>query len=60
MDNHAAECFVQEYVTLDKKAVDFTAEAYYRGQRVDIRLYDILKNNKWTVLFFYANDFTFV
>lgn len=60
MENYAAECFVKEYVTLDKKAADFTAEAYYRGQRVDIRLYDILKNNKWAVLFFYANDFTFV
>ena|GEM_PF-741246 len=52
------DCFVKEPVLLDKPAADFTAEAYYRGERVTVKLSDI--SNKWVVLFFYSNDFTFV
>lgn len=53
-------CFVTEPVVLDKPATDFTAEGYFRGQRVEIRLSDVLNNKNWVVLFFYSNDFTFV
>jgi len=52
------KCFVTEPVILDKPAADFTAEAYYRGQRVELKLSDFRK--KWVILFFYSNDFTFV
>lgn len=52
------QCFVKEPIVLDKPAADFTAEAYYRGKRVDVKLSDFRK--KWVILFFYSNDFTFV
>lgn len=52
------KCFVQEPVVLDQPAADFTAEAYCRGQRIDVQLSQYC--GKWVVLFFYANDFTFV
>lgn len=52
------ECFVTEPVVLDKKALDFSAEGYYKGKRIKVRLSDL--RNKWVVLFFYASDFTFV
>jgi len=52
------QCFVKDPIVLDKPAVDFTAEAYYRGQRIDVKLSDFCK--KWVVLFFYSGDFTFV
>lgn len=42
----------------EQEAPDFTAEAYYRGNRVDIRLSEF--RNQWVLLFFYASDFTFV
>lgn len=31
-------CFVKEPVVLDKPAPDFTAEAFYRGDRINIKL----------------------
>ena len=52
------ECFVSEPIMLDQPAPDFTAEAYYRGQKIDVRLSDF--RNQWVVLFFYKADFTFV
>ncbi|SFG70779.1 AhpC/TSA family protein [Desulfotomaculum arcticum] len=52
------ECFVSEPIVMDKTAPDFTAEAYYRGQKIDVRLSDF--RNQWVVLFFYKADFTFV
>ncbi|OPY57912.1 MAG: Selenocysteine-containing peroxiredoxin PrxU [Pelotomaculum sp. PtaU1.Bin035] len=52
------QCFVKEPIVLDIPAADFTAEAYYRGQRIDVKLSDF--RNKWVILFFYMNDFTFV
>ncbi len=39
-------------------APHFEAEAYYRGNRVTVKLSDF--QNQWVVLFFYASDFTFV
>lgn len=51
-------CFVKEPVVLDKPAADFVAEGYYRGERKTFQLSDY--RNQWVVLFFYANDFTFV
>lgn len=39
-------------------APDFVAEAYYRGERVNVRLSDYFQ--QWILLFFYASDFTFV
>lgn len=54
----SGECFVREPVLLEKQAPDFKAQAYYRGERVDVKLADF--RGKWVVLFFYAHDFTFV
>ncbi len=42
----------------EELAPDFTAEAYYRGNRVTVNLSDY--KNHWVTLFFYASDFTFV
>lgn len=39
-------------------APDFSADAYYLGNRTTITLSSHGKN--WVVLFFYASDFTFV
>lgn len=39
-------------------APDFAADAYYRGNRVTVKLSDF--KNQWVALFFYASDFTFV
>lgn len=52
------ECFVPEPIVLDVKALDFTAEAYCRGDRINVKLSDY--RNQWVVLFFYRADFTFV
>ncbi len=51
-------CFAHEPIVLDIPAVDFAAEAYYRGDRINVKLSDF--RNIWVVLFFYATDFTFV
>lgn len=42
----------------EQTAPGFEADAYYRGNRVTIKLSDF--KNQWVVLFFYASDFTFV
>ncbi|GAB6157041.1 hypothetical protein JCM39194_02410 [Desulfotomaculum varum] len=42
----------------EQMAPDFTADAYFRGNRVTVKLKDF--KNQWVVLFFYASDFTFV
>lgn len=39
-------------------APDFSTDAYYQGERVNITLSNY--QNDWVVLFFYASDFTFV
>lgn len=52
------EYFVEEPVVLEKLAPDFTVPAYHQGKSSTIKLSDF--RNKWVVLFFYANDFSFV
>ena len=43
---------------LEEKAPQFCAPAYYRGKQIEVCLNDC--RDKWTVLFFYSSDFTFV
>ena len=45
-------------VQVGKKAPDFTAPAYQKGQFVNVKLSDYL--GKWLLLCFYPGDFTFV
>ncbi len=45
-------------VQVGKKAPDFTAPAYHKGQFVNVKLSDYL--GKWVLLCFYPGDFTFV
>jgi peroxiredoxin (alkyl hydroperoxide reductase subunit C) len=54
----AGTCLFREPVLLDQPAADFTAEAYFRGERARIKLSTL--REKWVVLFFYTADFTFV
>lgn len=45
-------------IQVGKKAPDFTAPGYHKGDFVNIKLSDYL--GKWLVLCFYPGDFTFV
>ena len=45
-------------IKVGKKAPDFTAPAYHKGEFVNIQLSEFL--GKWVVLCFYPGDFTFV
>ncbi len=45
-------------IQVGKKAPDFTAPAYHKGQFVNVKLSDYL--GKWVLLCFYPGDFTFV
>lgn len=45
-------------VMVGKKAPDFVAPAYYKGDFVSVKLSDYL--GQWVVLCFYPGDFTFV
>lgn len=45
-------------IRVGKKAPDFTAPGYRKGQFVNVKLSDYL--GKWVVLCFYPGDFTFV
>lgn len=47
-----------QMVQVGKKAPDFTAPAYHKGQFVNVKLSDYL--GKWVLLCFYPGDFTFV
>lgn len=49
---------VKSMITVGKKAPDFTAPAYHKGQFVSVQLSEFL--GKWVVLCFYPGDFTFV
>lgn len=49
---------VQAMIKVGKKAPDFIAPAYHRGQFISVRLSEYL--GKWVVLCFYPGDFTFV
>lgn len=46
------------FPTPGKKAPDFEAPAYHRGEFTTIKLSDYL--GKWVLLCFYPGDFTFV
>ncbi len=45
-------------IRVGKPAPDFKTKAYANGEIVDVSLSDY--RGKWTVLFFYPGDFTFV
>ncbi len=45
-------------IQVGKKAPDFEAPAYHKGEFTSVKLSDYL--GKWVVLCFYPGDFTFV
>ena len=45
-------------IQVGKKAPDFTAGGYHKGEFVNVTLSDYL--GQWVVLCFYPGDFTFV
>ena len=45
-------------IQVGKKAPDFVAPSYYKGEFTSVKLSDYL--GKWVVLCFYPGDFTFV
>ena len=47
-----------ETVKVGKKAPDFEAPAFHKGNFVQVKLSDYL--GKWVVICFYPGDFTFV
>ncbi len=47
-----------QMITVGKKAPDFTAKAFYKGEFVDVSLSEY--EGQWRVLCFYPGDFTFV
>ena len=49
---------VSPMVSVGKKAPDFTAPAYRKGEFTSVQLSDFL--GKWVILCFYPGDFTFV
>ncbi len=49
---------VKTMIKVGKKAPDFVAPAYYKGNFVSVKLSDYL--GQWVVLCFYPGDFTFV
>jgi hypothetical protein len=48
----------QSMIQVGKKAPDFTAPAYHKGNFVQVKLSESL--GKWVLLCFYPGDFTFV
>jgi len=49
---------VTPMIEVGKKAPDFVAPAYFKGEFTNIKLSDYL--GRWVVLCFYPGDFTFV
>jgi peroxiredoxin (alkyl hydroperoxide reductase subunit C) len=49
---------VSAMIQVGKKAPDFTAPAYLKGEFVNVKLSEYL--GKWVLLCFYPGDFTFV
>jgi peroxiredoxin (alkyl hydroperoxide reductase subunit C) len=45
---------------IGQKAPDFTAQSYMKGEMKEVTLSSYAAAGKWTVLFFYPLDFTFV
>jgi peroxiredoxin (alkyl hydroperoxide reductase subunit C) len=48
----------QPMIQVGKKAPDFSAPGYHKGEFINIKLSDYL--GKWVLLCFYPGDFTFV
>lgn len=49
---------VTNMIQVGKKAPDFIAPAYFKGDFINVKLSDYL--GKWVLLCFYPGDFTFV
>jgi alkyl hydroperoxide reductase subunit AhpC len=43
-----------------KKAPDFSAPAFFKGEFTEVTLSDYLGKDRWVVLYFYPADYTFV
>ncbi len=56
--NKPAEKEKRRMIMVGKKAPDFAAPAYWKGQFVSVKLSEYL--GKWVVLCCYPGDFTFV
>jgi len=52
------DCDLQDIAYVGEPAPEFTAEAYYKGDFTKVSLADY--KGKWTLLFFYPLDFTFI
>ncbi len=48
----------QSMIQVGKKAPDFAAPGYHKGEFINVKLSDYL--GKWVLLCFYPGDFTFV
>ena len=57
-EEHAPVKEVRRMIQVGKKAPDFVAPAYHKGEFTSVKLSDHL--GKWVVLCFYPGDFTFV
>jgi len=57
-ENKQSHTEERSMIQVGKKAPDFTAPAYHRGEFINIKLSDYL--GKWVLLCFYPGDFTFV
>ncbi|MBD3319629.1 MAG: redoxin domain-containing protein [Chitinivibrionales bacterium] len=49
---------VKSMIMVGRKAPDFSAPAYHKGEFITVKLSDYL--GKWVALCFYPGDFTFV
>ena len=49
---------IKKMIQVGKKAPDFSAPGYQKGEFINVTLSDYL--GKWVVLCFYPGDFTFV
>jgi peroxiredoxin (alkyl hydroperoxide reductase subunit C) len=58
VETEKAEKEVVRMIRVGRKAPDFTAPAYLKGDFINVKLSDYL--GKWVVLCFYPGDFTFV
>jgi peroxiredoxin (alkyl hydroperoxide reductase subunit C) len=59
MDKTAEEAMeVHPMISVGRKAPDFNAPAYHKGEFTSVQLSDFL--GKWVILCFYPGDFTFV
>ena len=57
-DNTPIQKEEQRMIQVGKKAPDFVAPGYQKGEFINVKLSDYL--GKWVLLCFYPGDFTFV